>query len=242
MLIDGAWCWVSTYGGFVGCADLPALFVDRDNLLIADPGFIHDPADVVLLSGAAGLVRLANDLGIPVIVTTNQSGIGRGYFGWDAFAAVNARLSQLLAERGAALDAIVGCGWYRSVRDEPGLRDHPWRKPRAGMLLECRTRFGVDLARSWMVGDRWSDMRAAWAGGLAGGLLVRGREGLAARSPRASRSARARRGMAGSFRCLRVADLSEVLDLAQRLLDLIGAAGRNGRDAASGNPNRERWA
>jgi D-glycero-D-manno-heptose 1,7-bisphosphate phosphatase len=232
MLIDGAWCWVSTHGEFVGGGDLPALFLDRDNLLIADPGFIHDPADVVLLAGASRLVRLANDLGIPVIVTTNQSGIGRGYYDWDAFAAVNARLLQLLAESGAAIDAIVGCGWHRSARDEPGGRSHPWRKPQAGMMLECRTRFGIDLERSWMVGDRWSDMRAARAGGLAGGLLVRGGDGFAERPMRAIHRLRARRDTKALFRCYRVASIDEVLDTAQRLFGLIGAAGWARRDGA----------
>lgn len=172
MLIDGLGCWLSCREGFNSTPGSAALFLDRDDLLVSDPGFLHRPVDVRLLAGAAELVGWANAHALPVILVTNQSGVGRGLFWWDDFRAVNARIGVLLGARGAQLDAVLACGWHPEAAD-PGLRgDHLWRKPSPGMLWAARDRLGIDLARSWMAGDRLSDMEAAERGGLAGGILV----------------------------------------------------------------------
>lgn len=172
MLIDGKGCWVSALNGFTNANGMPALFLDRDNLLIEDPGFIHRPGDVHLMLGAASFVGWANRRNIPTIIVTNQSGISRGLFGWSDFHAVNDRLIELLGAWGAHIDAILACAWFDDGQEGLVARDHPWRKPNPGMILAAKEYFDVDLGRSWLAGDRLTDMKAAKAGGLAGGFLI----------------------------------------------------------------------
>jgi D-glycero-D-manno-heptose 1,7-bisphosphate phosphatase len=174
MLIDGKGCWIAPVEGGDIMPARPALFVDRDNLLIEDRGFICRPADVVLKPGAADLLLAARRRRWGRIVVTNQSGIARGLFDWAAFHAVNARMIELLADCGAALDAVVACAWHPDGLP-PLAGDHVWRKPRPGMLLTAQIRFGVDLTASWLAGDRRSDIDAARAAGLAGAMLIHDR-------------------------------------------------------------------
>lgn len=171
MLIDGAGCWLSQVDGFETASGGAALFVDRDDLLIHDPGFLHRPEQVVLKPGAAALLHRAQAAGWPVIVVTNQSGIARGYYGWSDFEAVNDRMAHLLAAQGARLHAILACAFHPHEQGALA-RDHDWRKPGAGMVRAAATRLGVALAGSWLAGDRWSDIRAARSGGLAGAIRI----------------------------------------------------------------------
>lgn len=173
MLIDEG-CWIGTCNGYVGSDGKPALFLDRDGVLIRDAGYLADPAGVELLPGAGELVRIANRANVPVIVVTNQSGIGRGLFSWRQFLAVNRRMSDLLAsDHGATLSAVIACGWSPANPPDPAVLRRRWRKPGPGMLLAARSHYGIDLARSWLVGDRLSDVRAAMAAGLAGAILLK---------------------------------------------------------------------
>lgn len=194
---DGS-CWASWHGP-AAVPGSPALFVDRDNFLVRDPGFLHRPEDLVLLPGAAQLVRLANRSAWPVILVSNQSGIGRGLFGWEAFHAVQAALGVMLAAHGARFDATLACAAI------PDPAPHPWRKPAPGMLLACRSRFGIDLARSYLGGDRLSDLRAARAAGLAGALWIHSGLGR----PR-------RRCSADGFRLWTGSDLPEMVARLER--------------------------
>lgn len=139
---------------------------------MADPGFLHRVDQVHLMPGAARLVALANARRVPTIVVTNQSGIARGLFGWDDFHAVNRRMAELLAARGARIDALLACAWHPDGCERLLAAEHPWRKPRPGMLRAAQARFGVDLSGSWLAGDRLSDVLAAKAASLAGAALV----------------------------------------------------------------------
>lgn len=142
-----------------------ALFLDRDGILIEDVGYIKYTTAVRLIDGAAQLVRAANDAGVPVIVVTNQSGIARGLTNLDDFQAVNQRMQDLiLQDSGGTLDAIIACTAL-PVRGEPC---HPWRKPNPGMITAARNHLGCVLHRSWIVGDRWTDIRAGRRAGLQG--------------------------------------------------------------------------
>jgi D-glycero-D-manno-heptose 1,7-bisphosphate phosphatase len=172
MLIDGKGCWFSQRTGFDGAGGRAALFLDRDNLLLADPGFLHRPADVTLMDGAGALVAWANRHAIPTVIVTNQSGVARGIFGWDDFCAVNARMDELLARQGAHIDAVLACGWHADAVDPVLRSEHYWRKPRPGMLHAAARRLDIHLSRSWLIGDRASDVLAAELGGLAGGIRV----------------------------------------------------------------------
>ena len=138
----------------------PALFLDRDGTLIEDHGYLADPAGVRLLPAVAAALRRFRDAGYALVLVTNQSGIGRGFYGWDDYEAVAARLRELLAEEGMELDAELACA------HTPGVEGCTWRKPGPGMLVEAARQLGLDLSRSLLVGDKLSDIEAAAAAGL----------------------------------------------------------------------------
>lgn len=146
---------------------MSAVFVDRDNTLIDDPGYLRDPENVRLLDGVAeALIRL-RDAGYPVIVVTNQSGIARGYLSEAELEAIHKRMTDLLHARGAQVDAIYYCPYlngpdavieeYRCASD--------LRKPKPGMFLLAAKEMNIDLEASWMIGDSDRDMQAGRAAG-----------------------------------------------------------------------------
>ena len=153
---------------------LRAVFLDRDNTLIADPGYIRRPDQVQLLPGVAEAVRRFRAAGYRVVVVTNQSGVARGYLTEDQLGAVHDRLRTLLRAEGAELDAIYYCPYL----DGPDAtvatyrRKSPLRKPEPGMLLEAAADHHLDLARSWMIGDSERDMEAGRRAGCRSVLLV----------------------------------------------------------------------
>jgi D-glycero-D-manno-heptose 1,7-bisphosphate phosphatase len=150
----------------------PALFLDRDGVIVEDPGYLACPADLQLIPGAAGLIALANRRGIPVVEVTNQAGIGRGYYGWREFTEVETVLADALECEGAAIDAVFACPYHRDGVPPWAHPDHPARKPRPGMLLAAGRLLNLDLKRSWIVGDRLADLLAGYSAGLLGGLHV----------------------------------------------------------------------
>ena len=137
-----------------------AIFLDRDGTLNEEVDYLHKPEDLVLIPGAARAVAKLNALGIPVVVVTNQSGIGRGYYGFDEFDKVTARMAELLAGAGAHLDAVYVAPHHEMGQGEFAHPDHPERKPNAGMLTRAAREHGLDLSRSWMIGDKESDLEA----------------------------------------------------------------------------------
>jgi D-glycero-D-manno-heptose 1,7-bisphosphate phosphatase len=149
----------------------PALFLDRDGTLIEERHYLRDPSEVHLLPGAAATVAAANQRGLAVVVVTNQSGIGRGLLSWQDFARVEARLAALLSAGAAGLDLVLACPFHPAAAPYR-VEEHPCRKPRPGMLLRAAELLDLDLAGSWIVGDKASDLAAGKAAGLAGGLLV----------------------------------------------------------------------
>lgn len=155
----------------------PALFLDRDGVVVKEVGYLGDPKDLRLLEPAAELIAAANRREIPVVLVTNQSGIGRGYFGWSDFAGVQARLHRELAARDAVLDMVLACPFHPEARASFRHPAHPWRKPRPGMLLRGAERLPIALGRSWIIGDQPRDLEAGRAAGLAVGILVLGGHG-----------------------------------------------------------------
>lgn len=147
-----------------------AVFLDRDGTIVRDPGFLHDPADVRLLPGAAQAIRRLNDAGWPVIVVSNQSGIARGRYTADAYHAVQRRLDELLKALGARIDAAYFCPHHP---DFTGPCD--CRKPGTKLFRDAGTALGgIDFARSWFVGDRSSDVLPARTLGGRGVLVGTG--------------------------------------------------------------------
>ena len=149
-----------------------ALFLDRDGVIVVDTHYLRRPQDVRLIEGSGGAIARCNTLGIKVIVVTNQAGIGRGYYGWEDFQAVQKALTAQLATVGAHLDAVLACAYHADGRGPLQVANHPWRKPNPGMILEAASRMNVNLARSWIVGDRAHDLAAGQAGWLPGGTLL----------------------------------------------------------------------
>lgn len=147
-----------------------AAFLDRDGTIIRDAGYVDDPADVELLPGAAEAIALLNARGIPVVVVTNQSGIGRGYYGEDDFRAVQEEMERRLALNGCALDAVEHC---------PHAPEEPCgcRKPDLGMHRAAAERMGLSLGDALYVGDKVSDVEPADRTGGTGYLLRTGHEG-----------------------------------------------------------------
>ena len=143
-----------------------AVFLDRDGTVIEDRHYLADPDGVRLLPGAGAAIARLNRAGIPVILVTNQSGIGRGYFDGSAFAAVQDRLRELLALDEARLDAVYHCP-HRP--DE--LSPCDCRKPSTGLFLRAAVEHSLSLRDSFFIGDRPRDVQPALELG-GNGILV----------------------------------------------------------------------
>lgn len=145
-----------------------AVFLDRDGTIVEEVEFLHDPAAVRLIPGAAQAIRRLNDARWPVVMVSNQSGIARHLYTVDDFYAVQRRIDELLRAAGAHLDAVFFCPHHPDFTG-PCL----CRKPGTKLFRDAQTQLGgIDLAHSWYVGDRVSDVIPAVT--LKGhGVLVR---------------------------------------------------------------------
>ena len=152
----------------------PAVFLDRDGTLNADTGYLHRVEDFRWMPDAREAVRYLNGRGYLVFVVTNQSGIGRGYYG----EADVERLHRWMQGQLAALEAHIDDFRYCPHHPEATLPSYrqtcDCRKPAAGMLLDLMAAWPVDRARSVVIGDKVSDMAAAAAAGLRGVLYEGG--------------------------------------------------------------------
>ena len=143
-----------------GQSPRPALFLDRDGVLIKECHHLHDPSQVTLEMGSIGLLRAAFLANWPVVIITNQSGIARGYFGWDSYEAVTRRILELVSNP-SPISAIYANGYG------PEASDASWRKPSPVMLQKAGQDLNLDLSASILIGDRLSDLVAGSRAGLA---------------------------------------------------------------------------
>ncbi len=178
---DGIWCQAPRPERAASYRGRPALFLDRDGVLVVEVGYLHRPEEVRLIPGAAALIAAANRAGLAAVLVTNQAGIGRGTYGWTEFQATQERISADLEAGGAALDMVLACPFHAQAAPPYRHPAHPCRKPRPGMILRAAARLGLDLADSWIVGDRALDLEAGRAAGLAGGVQVLTGHGAAER-------------------------------------------------------------
>jgi D-glycero-D-manno-heptose 1,7-bisphosphate phosphatase len=165
---DGVWCEVSPRCNRGG----PALFLDRDGVVVEEVEYLHRVGDIAICDSAAAVISAANASAVPVVLVTNQSGIGRGYYGWAEFHAVQQAIRSAIAAEGAHFDAVYACPHHRDGQGAFAHPDHPDRKPNAGMLRRAAAALDIDMAGSWIVGDRAGDVEAAKRAGLAGALHV----------------------------------------------------------------------
>ena len=164
-------------GGYPSGVD-PVVFLDRDNTLIANDGDLGDPSRVALLEGVPeGLVRL-RDAGYRLVVVTNQGGVARGRYGEDDVDRVHREIAGLVdraADRRGLIDRFYYCPYHPEAALPEYRREHPWRKPRPGMLLQAARDLGLDMTSSWMIGDQARDISAGRAAGCRT-VLVGGAE------------------------------------------------------------------
>jgi D-glycero-D-manno-heptose 1,7-bisphosphate phosphatase len=153
--------------GFVCGPGRGAVFLDRDGVVIEDTDYLSRVEDIQYLGGAVDAIARINAAGWPVVMVTNQAGVGRGYYSWREFEAVQAALELRLAESGAWLDGIWACAYHRDGVGEFRSDNHTHRKPNPGMLRDAASRMGIDLTKSWMVGDKVCDIEAGLNAGVA---------------------------------------------------------------------------
>ncbi len=151
-----------------------AVFLDRDGTINEQMGYINHVSRFHLLEQAAEAIRLLNERGVPVVVVTNQSGLARGYFPARVLDDVHRKMAQQLAEAGARVDAVYVCPHHPEAREERYRRACDCRKPGIGLFRQAERDLDLDLRRSFVVGDRWSDLKAAAACGATGVLVLTG--------------------------------------------------------------------
>ena len=153
----------------------PALFLDRDGVLNEDQGYVHRWEDFRWIPGARETVAAFNRDGWLVIVVTNQSGVGRGYYTEADMHALHARMVEDLAAAGARIDAFYFCPHHpesaEAIYRHP---DPPDRKPNPGMILQALSDWSLDPADVILIGDKETDMEAARRAGVQGFLFTGG--------------------------------------------------------------------
>jgi D-glycero-D-manno-heptose 1,7-bisphosphate phosphatase len=150
------------------------VFLDRDGVINDQTAFVNKPDDFRLLPGAAAAIRRLNETGVPVVVVTNQGGIALGYLTEDDLAAIHERMAELLAAEGAHVDAVYSCPYYPGGTIPRYAKESPDRKPGTGMLERARDELGIDLAKSYLVGDATTDILAGLRAGCTTILVLTG--------------------------------------------------------------------
>ena len=143
-----------------------AIFLDRDGTLIVEKNYLHRPEDVELFPGAGAALKRLADAGFTLFIVTNQSGIGRGYFTLADAERVNERVSREFAHAGVR---------FEKTYIAPEAPDQPsrGRKPSPQFLFDARDEFDLNLAESFMVGDKLIDLECGWNAGVNKSILVR---------------------------------------------------------------------
>lgn len=149
----------------------PAVFLDRDGTINEQMGYINHITRFQLIPGVGEAIARLNQHNIPVVVTTNQSGLARGYFPESLLDEVHDKMHTLLHQKGAKVDGIYSCPHYPEAKEEKFRQNCNCRKPKPGLLEQAAREMGLDLKKSFMVGDRWSDIRCG-AGVGAQTILV----------------------------------------------------------------------
>lgn len=152
-----------------------AVFIDRDGTISEEVGYVNHITRYKVFPFAAEAVRALNEAGWLAVLVTNQAGVARGYFREELIGEVHALLaSELERTAGARLDAVYYCPHHPSVGEPPYRQDCDCRKPKPGLIRRAARELDLDLARSWMVGDRYSDIELARNAGLRSAFVLTG--------------------------------------------------------------------
>lgn len=143
-----------------------AIFLDRDGTLNVDKNYLSNPAELIIIPGTSAALRRLMQAGYRLFIVTNQSGIGRGYYTLADMHAVNEKLCAELARDGIHFEKIY---FAPEAPEEPSRG----RKPSPQFLFDARDEFGVDLAQSYMIGDKVIDLECGWNAGVKKSILVR---------------------------------------------------------------------
>jgi D-glycero-D-manno-heptose 1,7-bisphosphate phosphatase len=143
-----------------------AVFLDRDGTIIEEKHYLHRPEEVVIFPGAAAALRRLQSAGFKLIIVSNQSGVGRGYFTLADLESVNRHLCGELGRHGVRLERIY---FSPEAPDQPSRG----RKPSPQFLFDARREFALDLGECFMIGDKLLDLECGWNGGVKECLLVR---------------------------------------------------------------------
>lgn len=183
-----------------------AVFVDRDGTINVDVDFLSSPGQLKLIPRSADAIRELNELGIPVIVITNQSGIARGLYSEQDLAVVHKAMDALLKEHGAVIQRYYYCPHHPTDGIAPYVTDCECRKPKPGMLKQAQREFGFDLKRSFVIGDKKIDMEA---GRSVGAVSVQVSTGYGVQE----------KGSAAEFRDHYAADLYDAVQIIKSTLN-----------------------
>jgi D-glycero-D-manno-heptose 1,7-bisphosphate phosphatase len=152
----------------------PAVFMDRDGTIAEEVGYINHISRFLLFPFAAEAIKKLNACGWLAIVVTNQAGVARGYFTEDMVQRIHKKMNQELTAAGAKLDAVYYCAHHPTVGEAPYRLDCDCRKPKPGLISRGAREFDIDLQRSWMVGDRYSDIELARNAGVKSAFVLSG--------------------------------------------------------------------
>lgn len=152
----------------------PAVFLDRDGTINEEVGYIYNPLDLTLIPGAAEAIRELNTLGVLAILVTNQSGPARGYYPESHLDTLHERLTQLLEEEGAFLDDLYYCPHLPDGVVPEYTMACECRKPGTKLVELAAAKHGIDLSRSYVVGDKATDVELGQNAGCRTVLLTSG--------------------------------------------------------------------
>lgn len=161
-------------GGSSNGLKTPAIFLDRDGTITEEVGYVNHVSRAKLFTWAPRAIQMLKSTGLPVIIVTNQSGVGRGYFTEELVAQVHRKIQKELAAAGTEVDAYYYCPHHPSAVLKAYRKNCRCRKPSTGLAYEAAKQFGIELSASYIVGDTYRDMQMGFNIGARTILLMTG--------------------------------------------------------------------
>lgn len=152
---------------------IPAIFLDRDGTINVDHGYVYEIDNFEFIDGVIEACLKLKEMGFALVIVSNQSGIARGKFTEDQFMQLTEWMDWSFADRGIDLDGIYYCPHHPTEGKGDYRKECDCRKPMPGMLLSAKEHLNIDMAASYIVGDKIDDLRAGAAAGVGTKVLVR---------------------------------------------------------------------